>query len=202
MTPLFLIAMTRLQPTLVMLLLSLPLFAWSHGGEEHGDEAAAPATANHAPRAVARTDAFELVAVLDHHAQPPQLTVYLDQADTNAPIENAKLEVEGGAVKAQAQAREAGVYTLDATAWHKPGRYPLSISVESPSGSDLLDTTLLVPDDEEDSPSHAHEGGPLPARRWLLVTSALAVLATLVALGWRARSRTRRSDHSHTHMEA
>lgn len=179
--------MTRLPLILLAALLScLSWSAWPHGGEDHGDTPAATAPAEQAPRAMAQTDSFELVAVLDTHAKPPMLTLYLDKSDTNEPVSQATVDVEGGTVKAQAKALEPGVYTVSADAWSKPGRYPLTISVQSAEGADLLDTTLVHQADDD---AHDHPDAMASPRHWPWV--AVPLLAVL-GLGWFIRQYARR----------
>ncbi|MDI1261116.1 hypothetical protein [Aquabacterium sp.] len=128
------------------------LSVWAHGGEDHDEPASAPVQVGQAPRAVAQTEDFELVAVLtgnaDGHAggagatTAPVLTLYLDRFATNVPVAGATVELESGAFKAVAKQTAPGVYTVSGQAFARPGRYPLTVSVDSIDGADLLDTTL------------------------------------------------------------
>lgn len=180
----------RPPPILLALLsASLPWSAWPHGGEDHGDTPAATAPAEQAPRAMAQTESFELVAVLDTHAKPPMLTLYLDKVDTNEPVSQASVDVEGGTVKAQATAREPGVYTLSADAWSKPGRYPLTISVQSAEGADLLDTTLVH---QVDNDAHDHPDAKASPRHWAWLAVSMLATVAIVGLGWFIRQHGRR----------
>lgn len=129
---------------LMALLLTSP--AWSHGGEEHShaDDAppAAPASiASPQPRASAQSEEFELVAVLAEQT----LTLYLDQYASNAPVVDARIELESGAFKAVAKQIEPGVYRLSGKAFAKPGKYPLLFSLQTADSADLLSATLEVP---------------------------------------------------------
>jgi len=189
-----------LAPTLALVLaLTLMLAntpAWSHGGEDHGDTPAASTPAQQAPRASAQTDSFELVAVLDQgDAQhPPTLTLYLDQVDTNEPVAQASIDVESGAFKASAQPVGPGVYTVPGSAFAKPGRYPLTFTVQSGDTADLLDATLVT------GAHDAHGGEPAQAAgtahtRWPWLAAGAAVL---IALGAAAALSARRRRHSGT----
>ena len=71
---------------------------WAHDGEDHGTGPAPAPTVATAPRAVAQTDAFELVATLDGQT----LTLTLDHFATNEPVANAQIELEAGPLKAMA----------------------------------------------------------------------------------------------------
>jgi cobalt-zinc-cadmium efflux system membrane fusion protein len=126
---------TRLIAT--ALLCAAPL-AWSHDGEDHG---APPPTVNQAvaPRASAKSEDFELLAVLDGKA----LVIYLDAFASNAPVPGAKVEVDGGGLKGVAAEQSPGVYSLPAPALG-PGKHALTISIETADNADLLATTLEV----------------------------------------------------------
>ena len=115
------------------------LTAWSHGGEDHSHDAAAPAMANDiAPRATTQTEDFELVAVL----ADGKLTLFLDRSASNEPVADAEIEVESGAFKAVAAQLAPGIYALPGEAFANPGKYPLSISVQAGDTADLLTATL------------------------------------------------------------
>lgn len=121
----------------------IPLAAWGHGGEDHGDkdhgDAAAVATPGDiAPRASAQTEDFELLAVL----AGGKLTLYLDRYADNEPVAGAAIEVESGAYKAVAREVEPGVYAVPGNAFAKPGKYPLTFSIQAGETADLLAATL------------------------------------------------------------
>ena len=120
--------------------------AWSHGGEEHSHADDAPpavpaAISSPQPRASAQSEEFELVAVLAEQT----LTLYLDQYASNAPVVDARIELESGAFKAVAKQIEPGVYRLSGKAFAKPGKYPLLFSLQTADSADLLSATLEVP---------------------------------------------------------
>jgi hypothetical protein len=112
--------------------------AWAHGGEDHGDAPAPVMAVETAPRAVAESDEFELVAVLNGG----KLTLYLDRFATNEPVADAQVEVESGALKVAAAQVAPGVYALPGEDFVSPGKYPLTISVQAGDSADLLATTL------------------------------------------------------------
>ncbi|MDT3736974.1 MAG: hypothetical protein ROZ00_12175 [Denitratisoma sp.] len=116
----------------------LAFSAWAHGGEDHGDGPAPAAVADIAPRAVAQSEDFELVAVLAEE----KLTLYLDRYADNAPVPDAELEVESGAFKAAAVQIAPGVYSVPGQAFSQPGKHPLTISVQAGDAADLLTATL------------------------------------------------------------
>ena len=132
--------MNRYIALLTLLLAAGP--AWPHGDEDH-DHAEAPVAAptlTTAPRASAVSEEFELVAVL----ADDRLTLYLDHYASNAPVADARVELESGAYKGVARQIEAGTYELPGTAFAKPGKYPLVVSLETADSADLLTATLEV----------------------------------------------------------
>jgi hypothetical protein len=132
--------------SLPILMAALPLFAWAHGGEDHGSEdhgsavMPAPSFAT-APRAVAQSEDFELVAVLE----AKHLVLTLDRFASNEPVSNAQIELESGAVKMSATQVAPGAYSVPADAFAGPGKYALAITVQAGELSDLLTTALEVP---------------------------------------------------------
>lgn len=162
------------------------LSAWAHGGEDHGDEGKTrPApTSGAAPRAIAQTEEFELVAVLEGKT----LMLTLDRFASNAPVIDAKLDIDGGAVKGVAKQVAPGVYALAGEGFVAPGKYPLAIAVETDTAADLMTTTLelAVPAAE---PPHTHAAG-----EWIVWGSAAALL---LAGGGLIVMRRRKQRKSH-----
>lgn len=126
--------------------LGLALTAAAHGGGDSSDghthaEAEKPAMrVDVAPRASARSEEFELVAVL----ASKQLTLYLDRYASNAPVADAQIELESGAVKHIAAQTEPGVYVVPGDQFAGPGKYPLVFSLQAADSADLLTATLEV----------------------------------------------------------
>lgn len=129
--------------TVVLLLAGLLLPPWAvqaHEGHDHGPPEPAPPP-QAAPRTVAESEDFELVAVLEGSG----LTLYLDRHASNEPVAGALVEVESGALKAQAKERAAGVYILDGEVFGRPGSHPLTLTIQAGETLDLLAATLVVP---------------------------------------------------------
>lgn len=159
---------------LVALLLALP--AWAHDGVDHGEAVASSDVNDVAPRAVARSEAFELVAVL----ASDKLTVYLDRYADNTPVAGAGIEIESGAFKTVAQPIAPGVYEAPAAALARPGHYPLTVSIETADSADLLSATLEVAE-----PDAAH-----PVRNGLVWSGIAAGAVWLLAgIGFVLRRR-------------
>lgn len=142
--------------------------AQAHEGHDHG----APVTVDvgWAPRATARSNDFDLVAVL----AGKQLVVWLDRAADNAPVGKAQIEVEAGAWKGLATAAADGSYHVDAASLAGPGSHELVFTVQAGDAVDLLPATLVVP-----AAALAESEG-----KGRVVGAALGVLALLAALGW------------------
>jgi multidrug efflux pump subunit AcrA (membrane-fusion protein) len=112
----------------------------AHEGHDHGPEApAAPASV--APRGEAHSERFEIVAV----AQGKTLAIYLDDYKTNAPIEQAAIEVETPSGPAAAKSLGNGVYSLDAPFLEKGGHVELIITVAASGDPDILPVTIEIP---------------------------------------------------------
>ena len=124
-----------------LVLVSFAPDARAHEGHDHGAQApAAPATV--APRGEARSDRFELVGV----AQGRTLAIYLDDYRTNAPVDNAEIEVETPAGPAQAKALGSGVYQLDAPVLERGGRVELIVTVNAGGDPDILPLSIDMPE--------------------------------------------------------
>jgi len=159
--------------------------ASAHGGEDHGDEAKTPVpTAAVAPRAVAQSEDFELVAVLED-AKPDgrQLSLSLDRFATNEPVVGARLEVEQGGQSITAREISPGLYVVPfgAAANAAPGtKLPLTISIEAGDSADLLAATLDIPAPSDAADAHAH--GRSEIVNWLAGAAiALVAVALLIA---------------------
>lgn len=144
MRPIFPARASARQLRLALLCAGFILFApaaiQAHEGHDHAAAPADPSGLSAAPRFVATSEDFELVGVLaaDH------LTLYLDDAPTNRPIDGATLEVELGGVKTTALRADIGTYRLPLRAQPGPGRHALTVSIDALAGSDLLSGTLEV----------------------------------------------------------
>ncbi len=178
--------MKRLATLFVVTVLALT--AHAHGDEDHGDEAAPPAVVAEAgPRATAASEDFELVAL----PQGGQLLVYLDRFATNEPVASAEVEIESGAFKAMASAVSPGVYAVAGDAFKAPGRYPLTVTIQTDAKSggvsDLLSATLEV---APPAASVAPASSPWALEAGLGV-AALALVALLATIAIAVRRRLR-----------
>ena len=131
-----------LAATAISLLTSISSVA--HEGEEH-EPASKPADVRISPRFEVISGKVEMVGVLTDK----NLVIYLDRADDNSPIENAKIKIEGSGFKGIATAFGDGVYQLPVDSI-QPGKYPLTITLNAGELSDLLSTDLEVAAVEQD----------------------------------------------------
>ena len=106
----------------------------------HGEEP--PPPANAAPRAEARSDLFELVAVLD---EGNRAWLYLDRADSNAPIDQATIMVGIDGREVAAERTADAVYMVADAALADPGGRNLTFTITAGEDIDLLATVLTVP---------------------------------------------------------
>ncbi|MFO1217551.1 MAG: hypothetical protein U1E89_04105 [Burkholderiaceae bacterium] len=149
--------------------------ARADAGHDHGD-APARAAGPGLPRFAAMSDLFELVGVVDGR----NLTLYLDRAADNAPVDGAKLELEVGGAKVAVRALPEGVFEAQLAQPPRPGVTPVTATVSAGADSDLLAGELTIA--EEASAAAAAPG----RERQLAAWSAAGVLA-LGVLGWLIR---------------
>lgn len=165
-----------------VVLFAVAFSAYGHGDEDHG-AAPPPVTQSMAPRAVAATEEFEVVAVLeDKH-----LVVYVDRYASNEPVAGAKVEIEGVGQQGIAAESAPGTYLLNLAAALPPAKHALTISIEAGDSADLLtatlDTSLAAP-----AAAHAHYWSEWIV--WGLAALLLLVSAALLA----ARRRKQRGQ--------
>ena len=161
-----------------ILMVLMPALTWAgpgaHGPNgEHLDSPKMDNPTQAGLRIEANSDIFELVGTL----AGGELSIFIDRFVTNEPLLQAQVEVESGALKAQAKFRaEIGDYKIDDPAMLQklstPGEHPLVITVIAGKDSDLLDAVFLVPASLAVDDHHFHW-------EWW----ALGALASLVLLG-------------------
>lgn len=171
----------------VSLAAGLPGTALAHEGHDHAD-APVPSVAV-APRAIALTDDFELVAALEDG----QLTIYLDRFATNEPVADAQVEVDEGAGAIAAPQIAPGVYRVPGARSAAPGSHALTVSVQAGDVSDLLLVALDVPAASGSLPAPGAGAPTVASGRASLPpsviwgASAAAVLAVVAVVARRRR---------------
>lgn len=117
---------------------------FAHGGEDHGGDdhlqtsMISGAEGSGSPRITASSDAVELVGVF---AQG-KLTLFIDDAATNAPLEGLSIEVSADQNSAQAKAIASGEYEVALPWASQSGHYPLTFLLQGSDLTDLLQSTL------------------------------------------------------------
>lgn len=168
------------------LLLAFAGPAPAHEGHDHA-EAATPAvdTAPARPRLVATGDAFELVGSLDGR----RLTLWLDRVDDNAPVTDARVELDVGDAKAVAAPAEGGVLVAELPAAPAPGTHAVTATVRAAGVDDLLAGEMRVeaalPAGGTDAVDTAH------VERDRLMLAGAAVAAALLGFAAARLSRGR-----------
>ncbi|WP_028605431.1 hypothetical protein [Ottowia thiooxydans] len=156
---------------LLCIVTALFLPAMAHADDGHGHGGAAPSASGPSlPRFAAVSDVFELVGVLDGK----RITLWLDRAADNAPVVDARIELEIAGEKLKAEPHE-DVYEVVLAAEPKPGVLPITAMVVAGSETDLLAAEL---DLHEDS----HADAAAPARPWSRYAPWAAGLAALLVL--------------------
>lgn len=161
------------QRVVVAAFCAVALMAYGHDGEDHG---APPPPINQrvAPRAVAATDEFEVVAVLEG----TKLIVHVDRFATNEPVVKAKVDVDGAGAKGPAGEVAPGTYAIDVAGTLAPGKYPLTVSVDAGDTADLISATLDTTDPAEgEAHSHGWNGQIIWTAAGLLLFAAAAMIA-------------------------
>lgn len=127
----------RIPALALWLCLAMAAPAVAHEGEDHGAELREVDTTI-APRFDAQGDGIELVGVL----AGDRLVIYLDRLADNAPIDQARIEIETASDRRVARPVGGGAYVLSAGALSAPGRHLLKLTVETDELLDLLSATL------------------------------------------------------------
>ena len=181
--------------TSLLLIAASPVLA--HEGHDHGAPEPAPlpvvpATA----KFVATSEDFEVVGVLSSAA----LTLYLDDARTNAPIDGAVLDVVADGqpgLTAKAERQAPGTYRLALKSPLPAGTYALTLGIESAQGSDLLTAKLVnAPTIAAESRARVTDVGRLSWTSWGGGALILAV-GGVVALIIKRRRVAQRSTEKH-----
>ncbi len=141
--------------------------------DDHGEAAgAATAAAPALPRFEAANDRYEIVGRVEGDA----LKIWLDDWATNAPIQNAKIDMTIGSRKIVATAGADGTYTAPLPEADKPASYPISFTIASAGAPSLLGATLVIPEAD----AHEDEVAGIPVI-WIWVGGGALALALLGA---------------------
>ena len=165
----------------------LPLIVTSStfGADEHGHSHNGPAqTVGQAlPRFAATSEAFELVGVINGK----HVTLYLDRAPDNSPVNGAQLQVELGGAKLDVKPHGEGEFEATLAQALKPGVIPVTATVVVGNESDLLAGDL-------DLHASTHEGHAHRSWRGYVtwIGAGMAMLVVLLLTGRWLAGRSRR----------
>jgi hypothetical protein len=170
---------------LLALLCAMPAI----GADEHGHDHDAPpaSTGPVLPRFSAVSDAFELVGVVSGK----QLTVYLDRFEDNAPVKDAKVELEIGGEKVALEQRADGEYAGALAQELKPGVIAVTAAIVAGVESDILAGHLDL--HEEAMANDGHARGWRVYAGWAAV-AVVALSALAFAMRRRVDARSGRED--------
>jgi hypothetical protein len=172
-------AATSLLVTCMLLLGAAP--ARAAGGHDHGDAPAVVADSA-LPRFAATSELFELVGVIDGR----KVTLYLDYSATNAPVKDARLELEIGGQKLTVSPHAAGEFEATLAQALPVGVTSVTATVITPKDSDLLAGEIdLHEAPHNDAEKHVHSRTEQAG--WVL--GGLTALGLLVWLGRRVMGR-------------
>lgn len=140
------------QSRMFLMLLLVTALLWfgnaiAGPGHDHGDEAPASSGGVALPRFAATSELFELVGVLNGS----RLTLYLDHADTNAPVKDAQLELEFAGTKLKVEPHGEGEFEATLPAAPKPGVIAIAAVVVAGQQTDLLAGELDLHDDKAET---------------------------------------------------
>ena len=193
--------MNRLRAFLVLAsLLAFPGAAGAHGGEDHGGPqpaAASGASPDGKRTASGQTNQFELLLKFAPPApgKDESFAVFLADYATNAPIENAKIELElTGPQSAKVTAEPAGAPgTYHAVAKLPPGSYALVATIEGGGQLDLVDipTIDLTPAAAAASKVDEHAYAAVPWTGIAAGAGALVIIALALVILRRRAARGR-----------
>jgi RND family efflux transporter MFP subunit len=157
--------------------------AVAHEGHDHGREVPARAGAPASARVVATSERYQFVGIVEGEV----LVIYLDRAETNAPVTTATLEVSLDGESFTAELLEkTGTYEVTAPMLREAGSHEVLVTLSDGDTQDLLAGTLTIPETTAKA-DHGQEGlrtiisGLLPAGPLSRASLALAGLTLLAA---------------------
>ncbi len=162
---------------LLATLLLAPSAALAGPGHDHGNESTPTTTGNALPRFAASSELFEMVGVVDGQ----RVTLYLDHAADNSPVDNASLEVELAGTRLSLKPHAAGEFEAVLPAALPPGLSAVTATIITPSETDLLAGEIDFHPDV-----HGADAAP-PRSAKQLALWGIGGIATLGLLAWIAR---------------
>lgn len=164
----------------ILLLALLPSSVLAHGDEDHSadekSKAVATTPATGGQRWEISSPEVELLGIL----QDGKLTLYADRYASNAPLLDAKIELESAGRTVQAEALPDGSYRVIADWLKQPGKHEVVVSVRAGELQDLLISSLEV----LAATPVVHARTWLSYAKWLAGGVAVLILLVL-AMRWR-----------------
>ena len=142
------------------ILCSAAPLAVAHEGHDHGDAPATAPTTGGLPRLSTKSEAYELIAVLDGE----RLTIYLDRYEDNAPVANATVTVSIDGEPVAAEAATDNTYVLTSGLFSGKSSVELVFDIKAAEVDDLLIGTLVLPG--KATTGTGSESRSWPARLW------------------------------------
>jgi biotin carboxyl carrier protein len=154
----------------------------AHEGHDHGEADKSLVVSSAYPRVAARSDLFEIVAVLKDN----QFSIFLDDAVTNEPVSDATLQVTiGDSAVVEATRAPDGTYVAALPSAKLTGSVEVIFSVTAKKGDDLLVNSLTMPPAADLREEHQHDWVPAQST----AVFAIAALGFGLLFGyWRRRS--------------
>lgn len=169
---------------LAMFIAASPVATLADAGHDHGVPAT-DAGVSAQPRFTAVSETFELVGVLNGK----RLTLYLDRADDNSPVKDARLELELAGAKVQVKVVGEGEFEATLAQDLKPGVTTVAATVVAGQETDLLAGELDI---REAAAADAFAGRLSWKKYVAWVVGGLLALAVLV--GGLRRMRANRTN--------
>jgi membrane fusion protein, heavy metal efflux system len=155
--------------------------AHAHGDADHDHGPPAAAAAGSLPRLAVKSEAYELVSVLDGE----RLTIYLDRFEDNAPVTDAKITVTIDGESAAAEPAAGNTFVVSSKRFGGHGSVELIFDIKAPEVDDLMIGTLMLPN----RPATDAASNPMswPARAWSALRHAgedhLALVGLMLLVG-------------------
>ena len=108
--------------------------AHAHGDADHDHGPPTASVAGSMPRLATKSEAYELVAILDGE----RLTVYLDRFEDNSPVSDAKITVTIDGESVAVEPAAGSTFAVSSKRFGGHGSVELIFDIRAPGGDDLL----------------------------------------------------------------
>ncbi len=121
-------------------------------GHDHGPAEATGGASPPSPRAIASSEAYQFVGIVEGEV----LVIYLDRFADNAPITGASLEVTIGDQAHKAELQKNNTYEVSSPLLKKAGEHAVIVTIQEGATSDLLVTSVTISDSATASAAGPH----------------------------------------------